>query len=236
MSRIFITGDTHADYDWKKLTTKCFPEQKELTKDDYVIIAGDFGGVFLLDRTDKYIQKNYNERNFTTLFVDGNHENHDALDAYPVEEWHGGKIHRIADSVLHLMRGQVFEIGGKTFFTMGGAESTDRQYRKEGKTWWAREMPSIEEYEEAITNLEKCGGKVDYVITHCAPEATLCALNMPDMYFRSANELTSFFDTIAQTIQFKDWYFGHYHDDSDFGKFHLLYRRIVEVSTYIQCQ
>lgn len=231
MSRIFITGDTHADYDWKKLTTKCFPEQKELTKDDYVIIAGDFGGVFLLDRTDKYIQKTYNERNFTTLFVDGNHENHDALDAYPVEEWHGGKIHKIADSVFHLMRGQVFELGGKNFFTMGGAESTDRQYRKEGKTWWAREMPSIEEYEEAITNLEKCGGKVAYVITHCAPEATLCALNMPDMYFRSPNELTSFFDTIAQTIQFKDWYFGHYHDDSDCGKFHLLYRRIVEVET-----
>lgn len=231
MSRIFITGDTHADYDWNKLTTKSFPEQKKLTKDDYVIIAGDFGGVFLLDRTDKYIQKKYNERNFTTLFVDGNHENHDALDAYSVEEWHGGKIHKIADSVFHLMRGQVFEIGGKTFFTMGGAESTDKQYRKEGKTWWAREMPSVEEYEEAITNLEKCRGKVDYVITHCAPEATLCALNMPDMYFRSPNELTSFFDTIAQTIQFKAWYFGHYHDDSDCGKFHLLYRRIVEVET-----
>lgn len=231
MSRIFITGDTHADYDWNKLTTKSFPEQKKLTKDDYVIIAGDFGGVFLLDRTDKYIQKNYNERNFTTLFVDGNHENHDALDAYPVEEWHGGKIHKIADSVFHLMRGQVFEIGGKMFFTMGGAESTDKQYRKEGRSWWAREMPSIDEYEEAVINLEKHSGKVDYVITHCAPEATLCALNMPDMYFRSVNELTSFFDTIAQTILFKDWYFGHYHDDSDCGKFHMLYQRIVEVQT-----
>lgn len=231
MSRIFITGDTHADYDWKKLMTKSFPVQKKLTKDDYVIIAGDFGGVFLLDRTDKYIQKNYNERNFTTLFVDGNHENHDALDAYPVEEWHGGKIHKIADSVFHLMRGQVFEIGGKTFFTMGGAESTDKQYRKEGRSWWAREMPSIDEYEEAVINLEKHSGKVDYVITHCAPEATLCALNMPDMYFRSVNELTSFFDTIAQTILFKDWYFGHYHDDSDCGKFHMLYQRIVEVQT-----
>lgn len=231
MSRIFITGDTHADYDWKKLMTKSFPVQKELTKDDYVIIAGDFGGVFLLDRTDKYIQKNYNERNFTTLFVDGNHENHDALDAYPVEEWHGGKIHKIADSVFHLMRGQVFEIGGKTFFTMGGAESTDKQYRKEGRSWWAREMPAIDEYEEAVINLEKHSGKVDYVITHCAPEATLCALNMPDMHFRSVNELTSFFDTIAQTILFKDWYFGHYHDDSDCGKFHMLYQRIVEVQT-----
>ena len=229
MSRIFITGDTHGDYDWHKLATRNFPEQKDLTKDDYVIIAGDFGGVFSLDKTDKYIQKIYNDRNFTTLFIDGNHENHDALDAYPVEEWHGGKIHKIADSVFHLMRGQVFEIGGKTFFTMGGAESTDRQYRKEGKSWWAREMPSIEEYEEAYVNLEKHGGEVDYIITHCAPEATLCSLNMPHLYFRSSNELTEFFDTLAQTVRFRDWYFGHYHDDSDLGNFHMLYRRIIEL-------
>ena len=153
MTRIFITGDTHCDYDWKKLNTSCFPEQKELTKDDYVIIAGDFGGVWAQDKTDEYIIKTYEKRNFTTLFVDGNHENHDALAQYPVEEWHGGKIHRISDTVIHLMRGQVFEIGGKTFFTMGGAESSDKIYRKEGVSWWAREMPSDVEYEEAIKHM-----------------------------------------------------------------------------------
>lgn len=32
-----------------------------------------------------------NDRPFTTLFVDGNHENFDLLNAYPVENWHGGK-------------------------------------------------------------------------------------------------------------------------------------------------
>ena len=31
---------------------------------------------------------------FTTLFVDGNHENFDRLYEYPVEEWHGGKVHK----------------------------------------------------------------------------------------------------------------------------------------------
>ena len=97
------------------------------------------------------------------------------------------------------MRGQVFEIDGKTFFTMGGAESTDKMYRKEGKSWWAREMPSTEEYEEAVANLEKHSGKVDCILTHCAPEMTLSALNMPYVYFRSSNELTKFFDTLAQT-------------------------------------
>ena len=227
---IYITGDTHGMIDWEKINTTRFPEQKNLTKNDYLIILGDFGGIWGDEGEDRYIIKTYEKRNFTTLFIDGNHENHDLLDGYPVEEWHGGKIHKISNSVFHLMRGQVFEIDGKTFFTMGGAESTDKMYRKEGKSWWAREMPSTEEYEEAVANLEKHGGKVDCILTHCAPEMTLAALNMPYVYFRSSNELTKFFDTLAQTVQFKDWYFGHYHFNSDLGKYHLLYNKIVELT------
>ena len=43
MSRVFVTGDTHGDMDIKKMNMRYFPLQKELTKDDYLIIAGDFG-------------------------------------------------------------------------------------------------------------------------------------------------------------------------------------------------
>lgn len=229
MTRFFITGDTHGDIDWHKINTKNFPEQKELTKDDYLIITGDFGGVWFLDKTDAYIQKNYGQRNFTTLFIDGNHENHAALDAMPVEEWHGGKIHKVTDSIFHLMRGQVYVIGGKTFFTLGGAESSDKLYRKADVSWWARELPSIEEYNEAFKNLAKHGYKVDYILTHCAPEETVTALGMPFMSIRKLNDLTSMLDTIAQTTSFKAWYFGHYHDDVDFGKYHLMYQKIVEL-------
>ncbi|MDM8195794.1 hypothetical protein QUV98_05625 [Massilimicrobiota timonensis] len=46
MSRIFITGDTHGSYDIQKLARKNFPEGKTLTKDDYMIICGDFGCVW----------------------------------------------------------------------------------------------------------------------------------------------------------------------------------------------
>jgi len=127
---IYITGDTHGIIDWGKINTSRFPEQKDLTKDDYLIVLGDFGGVWGDADQDRYIQKTYGERNFTTLFIDGNHENHDLLDSYPVEEWCGGKVHRITDSIIHLMRGQVFVINGIKFFTMGGAESTDKAWRK----------------------------------------------------------------------------------------------------------
>lgn len=230
MTRIFITGDTHCDYDWHKLNTTNFPEQKNLTKDDYVIITGDFGGVWGQDKTDKYIIKTYEKRNFTTLFVDGNHENHDALDGFPVEEWHGGKIHRISNTVIHLMRGQVYEIGGKTFFTMGGAQSTDKIYRKEGVSWWARELPSDEEYSEAISNLEKHDFKVNFIVTHCAPEDYAYYYTDLDIS-RKINKMTTFLSGLITEydISFDGWYFGHYHEDIDFDNFHCLYQRVVEI-------
>ena len=125
---IYITGDCHADF--SRLSTDNFPEQKEMTKDDYVIICGDFGGVWNKDTEnprEKWDMEWLDSKPFTTLFVDGNHENFDRLYAYPVEEWHGGKVHKIRDSVIHLMRGQIFEIDGRSFFTFGGASSHDIQ-------------------------------------------------------------------------------------------------------------
>ena len=226
---IYVTGDTHGMIDWEKINTREFPEQKSLTRDDYVIVLGDFGGIWDGAEQDRHILKTYGQRNFTTLFIDGNHENHDLLDAYPVEEWNGGKIHRISDNVIHLMRGQVFTVEGMKLFAMGGAESTDREWRKEGESWWAREMPSKEEYAEAVSNLETCGGRVDLMLTHCAPEATVCALNMQGMYCRRENELTLFFDELAKMVKFSHWFFGHYHRDADCGKYSLVYDRILKV-------
>lgn len=40
-------------------------------------------------------------------------------------KWHGGRVHKIRPSVIHLMRGQVFEIDGKRIFAFGGASSHD---------------------------------------------------------------------------------------------------------------
>ena len=41
---IFMTGDTHGDFG--RFSARAFPEQKHLSKDDYVIICGDFGGIW----------------------------------------------------------------------------------------------------------------------------------------------------------------------------------------------
>ena len=44
---IYITGDTHSDF--TRFTEDKFPIQDGMTKNDYVIICGDFGGVWTFE-------------------------------------------------------------------------------------------------------------------------------------------------------------------------------------------
>lgn len=220
---IYITGDTHRQEDWSKLNSKNFYKGKELTRDDYVIICGDFGGVWTGDNSDDVILDWYENKPWTTLFVDGNHENHAALSQYPIEMWHGGKIHRIKPHVIHLMRGQVYTIDNKTFFVMGGAESVDKHLRKENISWWANEMPSNEEYEEGFINLQKHNDSVDYILAHCAPDSIQDLIS-----YRSYthNRITNYLEITVRSVKFSHFYCGHYHIDKDIGKYSLLYQTI----------
>lgn len=233
---VFITGDIHADYDIRKLGSDHFNIKNELnlTKDDYLIICGDFGLVWNNNEIEycDYWLNWLEAKPWTTLFVDGNHEGFELLNAYPVEEWHGGKIHRIRNGIFHLMRGQVFDIEGEKFFTMGGAYSHDKARRTVGVSWWAEEVPSQEEREEAIANLTAHNWKVDYVITHEAP--TDIADNLIYMsrdYSRTIDEYISWLGGIAYQLDFKVWYHGHHHIDWAWedGKYQSMYDYIVRV-------
>lgn len=90
---VYITGDTHAEF-IHRFNTKNFPEQKNMTKDDCLIICGDFGGIWDAEsetKGEKYWLDWFEERSYTFLFVDGNHENFDRLYTYPISSWHGRK-------------------------------------------------------------------------------------------------------------------------------------------------
>ena len=122
-SMIYLTGDIHGNIDLKKLNMRNFPKQKELTRNDVLIILGDFGLNNKSIKKEKHYLDWLNSRNYTTLFVDGNHEEFPVLNSYPVVEAFGAKCHQLCDNVYHLMRGEIYHIDGKTFFVMGGAES-----------------------------------------------------------------------------------------------------------------
>lgn len=229
---IYICGDVHGDKDIKKLNTTQWPEQKNLTKDDYLIIVGDFGAIWDGSKSDKWLIDWYDKKPFTTLFIDGNHENFDLLYSYPEIEWNGGIARKISDSIYYLTRGQVFMIDGKKFFTMGGAYSIDKMYRTPNISWWSEEIPSTKEMDLGIENLKKHDWNVDVVLTHAAP------LDVVErrLYFRTNNleekSFLKYLQYIQEEINYQSWFFGHYHDDIDFdGNIHLLYDRVIDLET-----
>ena len=227
---IYLTGDTHGTIEIGKLSrANLAVERVEPGEGDFVIILGDFGLVFAADgqsAEERWWLKWLDEKPWTTLFIDGNHENFTRLNALPEEEWRGGHVHRVSESVLHLMRAQIFEIDGRSFFTMGGATSHDRQFRKEGRSWWPEELPSEEELARADAALDGCGRRVDYVLTHCAPTLVQGRINptfLPD-------RLTEYLQHVRDTTEFGRWYFGHYHIDREYDDgFCALYDCVMPI-------
>ena len=221
---IYVTGDTHGNF--RRFQPEYFPEQAGMTKNDVVIIAGDFGGVWFGDSRDDETLDWLERLPFTVAFVCGNHENYDALERYPVAEWHGGKVHRVRPHVLHLMRGQVFELESYRFFTMGGAKSHDTNHRINHISWWRQELPSDEEYSEALQNLERYNWQVDYIITHCAPTS----IALMGSRHNEADRLTDFLQEVRERAKYYYWLFGHYHDNKAVDEKHiLLWEQIVQI-------
>ena len=214
---LYITGDLHG-YD-RKWVEQIHPV---LRAGDMLFVAGDFGiGLFrgeLLSEETFYDW--IEQQTYTVLVVDGNHENFDQLAAYPVQDWCGGKVHRIRENLLHLMRGEVYTIAGKTFFVMGGGYSLDKAFREEGVDWWPQELPSTAEYDNAVAHLKQCDGYVDYIITHTCPAETVLYLASLDPYTIRKDvveemQLTSFLDYVHFKTRYQRYYFGHFHMDAE---------------------
>lgn len=201
---IYITGDTHGEY--FDLMNRI--SEYRMKKDDIVIVCGDFG--FVWDTPAHcYDLAKLTAQPVTIAFVDGNHENFDRLYKYPVVDWNGGKAHKVAENIYHLMRGQLFNIENKSFFTMGGAYSVDKAFRTEGKSWWKQELPDNDDYKTAEETLKKCGYKVDYILSHTVPQSVIHCLGIvPDEHDA---ELTGYFEWLYGKAEFKKWFAGHFH-------------------------
>jgi DNA repair exonuclease SbcCD nuclease subunit len=230
---IFVTGDTHAGIDIHKLNSTNFPQNKNLTKADFVLVAGDAGFLWDASPEEKYWHKWLRQKNFTTLFIDGNHENFDLLNSYSIEQWYGGKVHQINNSLIHLMRGQVFNIGDYRIFTFGGAISSDQEYRKEHLTWWPEERPTDAEYQEGLSNLERHGWEVDFVITHTCPSSALPLINTLFDKSKNADEITEYLEQIHRKLRYKHWYFGHFHQDHQLDDQQtIVYHKVLKIGSF----
>lgn len=251
---IYITGDCHAE--WDRFSMENFPEQKGTTRDDYVIVCGDFG-IWDDSKRERWWLDWFAEKSFTILFCDGNHENFDQLNSYEVVDFHGGKAHKIRENVYHLMRGYIFDLCEKKFFVFGGAQSHDiqdgildvkdypsrkamiRDYeyrtyflgqmlRINHESWWEQELPTNEEMGFGTSTLNAHDNKVDYIVSHCCPQEIASLMSGG---FYKPDRLTMFFDKVAETTEFSKWFFGHYHNDQQYlGQYVLLYKQIIRIA------
>ncbi len=231
---VFLTGDTHGDF--QRFSSKHFSDGKELTKQDYIIIAGDFGGVWDVNESkapEKYKLDWLNSKPWTTLFVDGNHENFNRLEVLPTKSMFGDEVGIVRDSIFHLKRGRVYIIDGVKFFTFGGGYSIDKARRTPQIHWWPQEMPNYAEYALGMKNLAQHNNTVDYIITHSCSYNKFKEMSQEfDMIHKEADEeqpLRDYFDIIENSVNYKKWYCGHFHINAEFGKTEFLYGYIKKI-------
>jgi len=245
MNKIFITGDMHGEMGINKFSSGNWSIGKTLEKSDYVIILGDFGLIWNKSysalKTQEYYLNWLDRKPWTTLFIDGNHENFDRLlsnefqeiHLYDLQEKEIGKVKQISDSVFYLQRGHIYTINNKTFFCMGGATSIDKENRTIGDSWWDQELPSFRDFKLGLDNLAIYGKKSNYIYSHTCFNLTFLKLNENQSFYYKENQeknLRNYFDIIEKEIKFDKWFFGHFRIDKDIDKKHtVLYDNIVEL-------
>lgn len=235
---IYLTGDLHGEHDMSKLNYFLEKDGASLTRDDYVIILGDFGMIWSADTKYGYLSdqirlEEYFEEKFpwTTLFIDGNHENFVHLKGFPSRKWGGSRANFLSEHCIWLRRGNIYTIDGNTFLTIGGAYSIDKAWRRPYISWWPDEAITRSDINKAKRSLAKHNNKVDYILTHCAPTPIHQTIASQEKFTHASKE-ESYNEALLQeinvTANFKRWYFGHYHIDREFedNKYMCLYQGI----------
>lgn len=245
---IYLTGDIHGQLD--RFGDNIFPEQKQMTRNDFVIVLGDCGLIWHPhgDRKERDRLYTLSQMPFTLLFIDGNHECFDRLysDEFITADFYGGKAQMISENVIHLLRGEIYTLEEKKFFCFGGAKSHDisdgileyddkriydwikenKEFRINHISWYKEELPSAEEMEYGLRNLEKHHYKIDYILTHSPSD-----YHLP--YFGDNMEsdiLTEYLAKIENLSYYKEWYFGHMHKNIQLdNKTYCLYDDIIRL-------
>lgn len=234
MNKMFVIGDLHANSrrELLQINSKNFPEQKQLTKQDFLFQLGDFGFIWEYSNTlafkkeIKRIEKELTFRNFSWFVILGNHENYHTIREFPLINKFGGKV-RVLETkngkIYFAERGEIYTINGQKIFTFGGAKSQDKDFRislqdtinsngriKRSKvSFWEEELPTQEEIDYAYSNLEKHNWEVDFVFTHTGPKSVVATF---ENYIKAIDPVAIFLDDIAKKIKCKKgWHFGHLH-------------------------
>lgn len=208
-----ITGDTHGRFNRFDKYQFANPENHA------VIILGDAGFNFYLNKTDNKNKKVVNNYGFKVYCVRGNHEERPekvpGIHPFYDEEVKGVVLKEVRyPNIRYFIDGNVYTIQGHTFLILGGAYSIDKDYRIENNYPWF-ECEQLTEKEKSRIYNEVKGKSFDFVLSHTCP----ISWEPTDLFLNYINQskvdksMELWLEEIKNIIGFKVWLFGHYHAD-----------------------
>lgn len=227
----YITGDLHGSFGMLYR----LPEDIRCNPGVGVIILGDAGWNFFLNKTDVHHKKEFHDNcAFTVYCVRGNHEARPQSIKGMEAIWDSnvnGEVYCEPDypRIRYFFDYGHYNIGGLNTLVIGGAYSVDKGYRlaragiidekdnNPKKTgWWANEQLSAGERAMAMIIAEHW--EWDLILTHTCPKSW-----QPTDLFLSSVDQDSVDSTMEEwmevcikqnpKVKWYMWMFGHYHDD-----------------------
>ena len=235
MIKNFIcTGDTHGGMSTisrvgniQRNMPECKPEETG------IIILGDAGLNFWLNKTDKKYKKLLNSMGFHIYCVRGNHEQRpNLIDGIHLayDDNVNGMVWQECDypNISYFMDGGEYNIGGYSVLVIGGAYSVDKWYRLaragystgEAETadpkkcgWFKGECLTNDEMTEISYNT--FGKSYDFIFSHTCP----ISWEPTDLFLGCIDQSTVdksmevWLDKLKDDVKWEYYLFGHYHAD-----------------------
>ena len=243
MSKVYVTGDKHGRFE----DVYAAIESDNLKNGDVLVVLGDAGLNYYLDRRDAQLKQELQDTGITYLIVRGNHEARPAGDKFTTVEVSTALFDGLFImeepfcDILYMIDGETYHIVDssgkkKQCLVIGGAYSVDKNYRlakqKAGFSdykWFEDEQLSFIEMETIMDHTNNMS--FNYVFTHTCPYA----IESRDMFLPMIDQKTvdntmeHFLDVISKQIKFDKWYLGHWHTDRIADPYRFMYREIVQL-------
>ena len=175
----------------------------------HIVQVGDLGLGFAGDncRITKYFQKRSRQGKLTIPWITcgGNHDNYNLWNAKAEKQGNADLI-ELAPGIHWAARGALIDLDGISHLFCGGAESTDKHNRTDGKNWWKEETPNYAEFSMFAQAMEE--GKPQVVVTHDVP----LRVNV----FRVGRESQPTPRNLESAMKLSGhtpakWFYGHHH-------------------------
>lgn len=226
-----IRGDTHGNFLW--MTNGCLDKYKP--EETAIIILGDAGFDFWLNKNDERKKKEVDARGYYIYWLRGNHEAR-PQDVKGYEKIFDENVKGViyCDPRYPHLRAfldyGLYDINNYTCYIIGGAYSIDKYYRLERAMlteenndpkksgWWNNELLTKEEMDRAaeqIYTFKDMGKHIDFIFSHTCPfswEPRDMFLSFIDQSMVD-NSMEKWMDSLKDDISFNVWCFGHFHAD-----------------------